>query len=508
MVSTKATRSSARTAPSGHQTSPDQSNLPTEGPRKRTRSNMTPDEPLVNKTEREAHEEQCATVSLLTLASHPTQPSPPPPGGESSTTPTDVAASTMVSIHSSESVDVAATAMVSIHSSRRSSPREEMPPLAPAALAPSVPPVPITLAPEPAGAASSTTVPGFNVPLQIMPFHQSSGNGGRSTSASHTGEVLDDEDEGEEDVYNPHREHEPFNKKVKHNIAERRRTSKLNSLFDELGGLLTSRPDLFCSRGVKHSKADVLVNSINCMRNLHTRIDQLDSQVSMLMTQLNHNNSSTNPAPPVAPALTTATAPPPGPALPLPMPAAQAPQPSPTPMSLVERPPDPKPQMSMPAQQSVPAALLRQPQTAVPVQVQQQTHHQAVQIVRAPSHTQQHAQPGAAWPHHHIQAAYTQQQPQPVAVVQAAPMQMQQQQQPSMNPFSSQPQPQRRFNDPMQAALAAVQQTPGMRVAVPLPLGFVMPAQLHQQQATGAAPAAPQSPAQQQRWWGSGVRQQ
>ena len=40
------------------------------------------------------------------------------------------------------------------------------------------------------------------------------------------------------------------------------------------------------------------------------------------------------------------------------------------------------------------------------------------------------------------------------------------------------------------------------------PLGFAMPAQLHQQQATSAAPAAPQSPAQQQRWWGSGVRQQ
>ena len=472
---------------------------------------MTPDEPLGNKTEREAHEEQCATVSLLTLASHPTQPSPPPPGGESSTTPTDVAASTMVSIHSSESVDVAATAMVSIHSSRRSSPREEMPPLAPAALAPSVPPVPITLAPEPAGAASS--IPGFNMPLQIMPFHQSSGNGGRSTSASHTGEVLDDEDEGEEDVYNPHREHEPFNKKVKHNIAERRRTSKLNSLFDELGGLLASRPDLFCSRGVKHSKADVLVNSINCMRNLYTRIDQLGSQVDLLSRQLGDQlidrnfSSSIKPAPPVAPALTTATAPPPGPALPLPMPAAQAPQPSPTPISLVERPPDPKPQISMPAQQSVPAALLRQPQTAVPVQVQQQKpHHQAVQIVRAPS--QQHPQQGAAWPHHHIQAAYTQQQPQPVAVVQAAPMQMQQQQQLSMNAFSPQPQPQRRFNDPMQAALAAVQQTPGMRVAVPLPLGFAMPAQLHQQQATSAAPAAQQSPAQQQRWWGSGVRQQ
>ena len=35
-------------------------------------------------------------------------------------------------------------------------------------------------------------------------------------------------------------------KKAKHNVAERRRTSRLNALFEELSTMLASRPDLFC----------------------------------------------------------------------------------------------------------------------------------------------------------------------------------------------------------------------------------------------------------------------
>lgn len=39
--------------------------------------------------------------------------------------------------------------------------------------------------------------------------------------------------------------------------ASQRRTSRLNGLFEELGTLLTSRPDLFSDAGLRHSKADV-----------------------------------------------------------------------------------------------------------------------------------------------------------------------------------------------------------------------------------------------------------
>jgi len=73
------------------------------------------------------------------------------------------------------------------------------------------------------------------------------------------------------------------NKKVKHNIAERRRTSRLNSLFEELDVLAASRPDLFCYTGQRHSKADVLINSVSCMRHLFGSIDQLKMQLRLAL---------------------------------------------------------------------------------------------------------------------------------------------------------------------------------------------------------------------------------
>ena len=70
------------------------------------------------------------------------------------------------------------------------------------------------------------------------------GGDGASVSLS---AIDDDEDDNQ-----PHAA-----KKFKHNVAERRRTSRLNSLFDELSALLSSRPDIFCDSGLRHSKADV-----------------------------------------------------------------------------------------------------------------------------------------------------------------------------------------------------------------------------------------------------------
>lgn len=64
------------------------------------------------------------------------------------------------------------------------------------------------------------------------------------------GASVFDDDDGDDGT--PHAA-----KKFKHNVAERRRTSRLNSLFDELSVLLSSRPDIFCDSGMRHSKADV-----------------------------------------------------------------------------------------------------------------------------------------------------------------------------------------------------------------------------------------------------------
>jgi len=70
-------------------------------------------------------------------------------------------------------------------------------------------------------------------------------------------------------------------KKVKHNIAERRRTSRLNSLFDDLDSLVMSRPDIFCDAGQRHSKADVLTTGISCVRSVFATIDQLRYQLGI-----------------------------------------------------------------------------------------------------------------------------------------------------------------------------------------------------------------------------------
>ena len=39
--------------------------------------------------------------------------------------------------------------------------------------------------------------------------------------------------------------------------------------------LVSSRPDLFCDSGRRHSKADVLINSIACMRTLFSSVDRM-----------------------------------------------------------------------------------------------------------------------------------------------------------------------------------------------------------------------------------------
>ena len=57
-----------------------------------------------------------------------------------------------------------------------------------------------------------------------------------------------DEDDGDDSLSNLP------NKKFKHNVAERRRTSRLNQLFEELSSLLSSRQDVFYDTGMRHSK--------------------------------------------------------------------------------------------------------------------------------------------------------------------------------------------------------------------------------------------------------------
>ena len=76
----------------------------------------------------------------------------------------------------------------------------------------------------------------------------------------------------EEDLDLPHHQ---ATKKFKHNIAERRRTSRLNSLFEELSQLVASRADLFSDTANGHSKADVLITSVSCLRHCFSTIDQL-----------------------------------------------------------------------------------------------------------------------------------------------------------------------------------------------------------------------------------------
>ena len=73
---------------------------------------------------------------------------------------------------------------------------------------------------------------------------------------------------------------DPATKKLKHNVAERRRTSRLNALFEELASVLACRPDLFIDSGFRHGKADVLLSSIGCIRHLHQYIDMLQIKLS------------------------------------------------------------------------------------------------------------------------------------------------------------------------------------------------------------------------------------
>jgi len=92
------------------------------------------------------------------------------------------------------------------------------------------------------------------------------------------GSGLNADDDDDDSEVAPHAA-----KKFKHNIAERRRTSRLNSLFDELSGLVASRPDVFCDTGMPgQSKADVLINSIHCVRAAYSRIDHLMYKLQIL----------------------------------------------------------------------------------------------------------------------------------------------------------------------------------------------------------------------------------
>ena len=73
----------------------------------------------------------------------------------------------------------------------------------------------------------------------------------------------------------------PSRKRLKHNVAERRRTSRLNALFDQLGGVLSSRPDLsFVSPDYPLGKADILIGSIGYIKSLHQKIDTLQLKLS------------------------------------------------------------------------------------------------------------------------------------------------------------------------------------------------------------------------------------
>jgi hypothetical protein len=183
-------------------------------------------------------------------------------------------------------------------------------------------------------------------PPCIRPPHGASTLGrGVASSSSETGaleasedagaepesEVVDGEEAADEETLTE----QSSTKKHKHNIAERvrltartqarthalfcralqsaclratcppvfsqRRTSRLNSLFEELGVLVSSRPDLFCDSGRRHSKADVLMNSIACMRSLFSSVDRMRMPLGiatnpMAATQVTQVTQVTQPA--------------------------------------------------------------------------------------------------------------------------------------------------------------------------------------------------------------------
>jgi hypothetical protein len=87
--------------------------------------------------------------------------------------------------------------------------------------------------------------------------------------------VSEEGDEGNDSTLGPcdsKLEHNA-SKKAKHNVSERRRTSRLNNLFEQLNALLMSRPDLCGASCARNSKADVLINSIKSLNTLFKRVD-------------------------------------------------------------------------------------------------------------------------------------------------------------------------------------------------------------------------------------------
>ena len=95
----------------------------------------------------------------------------------------------------------------------------------------------------------------------------------------------------------------PARKRLKHNVAERRRTLRLNALFDQLGGVLSSRPDLsLVCPDYSLGKADVLIGSIGYIQNLHQKIDLLQLQLSSPLAPQPAMKLSSPPAPQALPA--------------------------------------------------------------------------------------------------------------------------------------------------------------------------------------------------------------
>ena len=91
-------------------------------------------------------------------------------------------------------------------------------------------------------------------------------------------------------------------KKHKHNVAERRRTSRLNALFEELAQIVVSRADLYREKQPGNSKADVLTTSVSCIRHCFSTIDQLKGLLNMALAQLNqsHEDAGASPGQPLS----------------------------------------------------------------------------------------------------------------------------------------------------------------------------------------------------------------
>ena len=109
-----------------------------------------------------------------------------------------------------------------------------------------------------------------------MPMQRTSTNG---SMASYSGEQ--DEDDGN-DSYDGNDVEMPRSKRQKHNIAERRRTCRLNTLFEELNKTLSARPELFSEVTPRSSKADILIGSIACVNALIRHVDHLNHQVGQM----------------------------------------------------------------------------------------------------------------------------------------------------------------------------------------------------------------------------------